>query len=296
MVVAVIGVGKAETIRAPINIVAVNGYNDVIEVIQSRVEDCQLPVDSCDVIISEWMGFYLLHEAMLESVIFARDKWLSTDGLMIPSTATMWLCPVNAKQFIKENLTVWDNLYGFDYSPFKALVQEQHSRQPSVLTLTADNCIAQPQQVLHLVLKYVDEQDVQLIKRDLEFKVNKPTLCHGFAAWFDCGFDADDVTAKSATTTNAVTLSTAPNAPPTHWQQTVLILPDTLMLSKDDTIGCALTLQQDSTNHRHYNISIELMDDAEDASDVSESEADSRNEDATQIIEKLIAGKMAATN
>ena len=29
-----------------------------------------------DVIISEWMGFYLLHESMLESVLVARDRFL----------------------------------------------------------------------------------------------------------------------------------------------------------------------------------------------------------------------------
>jgi hypothetical protein len=33
-------------------------------------------VDQVDVIISEWMGYCLLYESMLNTVIFARDKWL----------------------------------------------------------------------------------------------------------------------------------------------------------------------------------------------------------------------------
>lgn len=39
-----------------------NGMEDVIEVISGRVEEVTLPVESVDIIISEWMGFYLLHE------------------------------------------------------------------------------------------------------------------------------------------------------------------------------------------------------------------------------------------
>lgn len=39
-----------------------NGLQDVIEVIHGRVEEIVLPVEKVDIIISEWMGFYLLHE------------------------------------------------------------------------------------------------------------------------------------------------------------------------------------------------------------------------------------------
>ena len=38
-------------------------------------------------LVSEWMGFYLLHESMLNSVIAARDRHLSDDGIVLPSHA-----------------------------------------------------------------------------------------------------------------------------------------------------------------------------------------------------------------
>jgi hypothetical protein len=31
-----------------------------------------------DIIISEWMGYFLLYESMLDTVLYARDKWLVT--------------------------------------------------------------------------------------------------------------------------------------------------------------------------------------------------------------------------
>ena len=40
------------------------------------MEEVELPVKEVDIIISEWMGYFLLYESMLETVLFARDKFL----------------------------------------------------------------------------------------------------------------------------------------------------------------------------------------------------------------------------
>jgi len=37
-----------------------NGFEDVIEIIEGKVEDVQLPVQQVDIIISEWMGFFFI--------------------------------------------------------------------------------------------------------------------------------------------------------------------------------------------------------------------------------------------
>jgi hypothetical protein len=39
-----------------------------------------------DIIISEWMGYALLYESMLDTVLVARDKWLNPDGIIMPDT------------------------------------------------------------------------------------------------------------------------------------------------------------------------------------------------------------------
>lgn len=48
----------------------------VITIFKGKVEEVELPVDQVDIIISEWMGYCLFYESMLNTVIFARDKWL----------------------------------------------------------------------------------------------------------------------------------------------------------------------------------------------------------------------------
>ncbi|KAL0429454.1 UNVERIFIED_CONTAM: putative protein arginine N-methyltransferase 3 [Sesamum radiatum] len=67
--------------------------NGVIEVVQGMVEELpnadHIKPHSVDVLLSEWMGYCLLYESMLSSVLFARDRWLKPGGAILPDTATM---------------------------------------------------------------------------------------------------------------------------------------------------------------------------------------------------------------
>lgn len=53
-------------------------------IIKGKVEEVELPVEKVDIIISEWMGYCLFYESMLNTVIYARDKWLVSD---LPASA-----------------------------------------------------------------------------------------------------------------------------------------------------------------------------------------------------------------
>lgn len=68
-----------------------NKLENVISLVKGRLEDTTLPVDKVDVIVSEWMGYFLLFEAMLDSVIYARDRHLRPGGLLLPNRCTMSL-------------------------------------------------------------------------------------------------------------------------------------------------------------------------------------------------------------
>ena len=74
-----------------------NGVSDIVEVIQSSVEDLELPC-KVDIIVSEWMGYYLLRESMLDSVIRARNKWMKPEGSMFPSHATMYWAAISSEE------------------------------------------------------------------------------------------------------------------------------------------------------------------------------------------------------
>ena len=42
------------------------------------------------------MGYFLVFESMLESILFARDKWLRPGGLIYPDRFTMHIAAVEA--------------------------------------------------------------------------------------------------------------------------------------------------------------------------------------------------------
>jgi protein arginine N-methyltransferase 1 len=72
-----------------------NGCTDNITLIKRRMEDVNiLDVPKVDVIISEWMGYFLLFENMLPSVIDARKRFLKEDGLMLPCEGRIYIAGV----------------------------------------------------------------------------------------------------------------------------------------------------------------------------------------------------------
>lgn len=78
-----------------------NGFADKITVIRSKMEEVDLakisadPNFKVDIIISEWMGYCLLYESMMETVIFARDRWLKSGGLVLPDKYQMFVAGVD---------------------------------------------------------------------------------------------------------------------------------------------------------------------------------------------------------
>lgn len=67
----------------------------MVEVIQGTIETVDLP-EKVDIIISEWMGYFLLRESMLDSVLIARDKFLKPGGALYPSHARMYFAAIRA--------------------------------------------------------------------------------------------------------------------------------------------------------------------------------------------------------
>lgn len=64
------------------------------------------PLFQVDVIISEWMGYCLFYESMLNTVIFARDRWLKPGGALFPDRAKLYLCAIEDRQY-KEDKINW---------------------------------------------------------------------------------------------------------------------------------------------------------------------------------------------
>lgn len=80
------------------------------QVIQISLPD---GIDKVDIIVSEWMGYALMYESMLDTVLAARDRWLkppSEGGAMYPDRARVWLTAIEDAEYKSEKIDFWDNV------------------------------------------------------------------------------------------------------------------------------------------------------------------------------------------
>lgn len=124
---------------------------------KGKLEDVELPIQQFDIIVSEWMGYFLLYESMLDTVLLARDKYLAPGGLIFPDTATIFLAAIEDEEYKDEKINcecfpyplcflqaltsiVWDNVYGFDFSCIKDIAM----REPLVDTVELKTVVTNP--------------------------------------------------------------------------------------------------------------------------------------------------------
>ena len=138
----VIGIDCSTIVEQAKEIVKENRMDHVITIIRGKVEEVELPVSKVDIIISEWMGYCLFYESMLDTVLFARDKWLAEGGLVFPDRATLYVCAIEDRFYKEERFDFWDDVYGFDMSRIKKLsLAEPLVEQVNNQTVVTNNCL-----------------------------------------------------------------------------------------------------------------------------------------------------------
>ncbi|KAK4040558.1 S-adenosyl-L-methionine-dependent methyltransferase [Parachaetomium inaequale] len=209
-----------------------NGLENIITCVRGRIEDVTLPVDKVDIIVSEWMGYCLLYEAMLPSVFFARDKYLKPDGLLVPSHASMWIAPVSDAEYVAENVDWWREVYGFDMKAMQAGIYTD-----ARMTVMPKEAVCGEAHAFRML-------DLHTAKvEDLVFEdpwrttlSDKVEGLDGFLVWFDCFFaESREEVVEAALTAKEwaaggrerVAFTTGPYDTATHWRQGLYLIDKT---------------------------------------------------------------------
>lgn len=217
----------------------------MITLVKGKLEEVDLglgPNGKVDVIVSEWMGYFLLYESMLDTVLLARDKYLAPDGIMMPDSATLYLSAIEDQEYKEEKIDFWNDVYGFDYSCIKEIAL----REPLVDTVELRSVVCDPAPLVHLDLKTVKKEDLSFTS-SFKMNVTRNDYVHAFLGWFDIGFEACH---------KPVRFSTGPHSRYTHWKQTVFYTPETLTVTKGEAIEGVLTCAPNARNNRDLDITI----------------------------------------
>ncbi|KHN99273.1 Methyltransferase type 11 [Metarhizium album ARSEF 1941] len=226
----VIAVDRSDIIDKARENVFNNKLSDVVTCLRGSIEDVELPVKDVDIIVSEWMGYCLLYEAMLPSVLFARDKYLKPGGLLVPSSATLWISPVKDEAYVSDHVSYWRDVYGFDMKAMQEGIYDEVRVQAMPASSTCGR--ACPFKVLDLYSTHAE---------DLAFTANWETELNdgkddadGFLIWFDIFFcpcrsepiPEPDITPDrwARASPGHVAFTTGPNGPETHWKQGLLLI------------------------------------------------------------------------
>ncbi|KAE8145925.1 S-adenosyl-L-methionine-dependent methyltransferase [Aspergillus avenaceus] len=260
----VISVDNSNIIDRAKEIIHENGFGDVITCIRGKIEEVTLPVPQVDIIVSEWMGYCLLFEAMFDSVIYARDRYLAPGGLMVPSHATLRIAPFADSDFIASHISFWHDVYGFNMRSMLTGIHDEalvRSIQPSTIPGSSSVFLPLP---LHTItvdeLSFLKEFQVTL-NEDID-------SLDGWAIWFDIFFmpsrDSvvpDDAVPSDMQKKGYVAFTTGPDGPETHWQQGVLLIDhgkkQALPLKKGQTVTGKVSYQKKGEKSRSLDISIE---------------------------------------
>lgn len=90
-------------------IVEANGLSSKITLLQGKMEEVELPLQhmvdgKVDIIVSEWMGYFLLYESMLDTVLYARDKYLQPGGKIYPDKATIYMAGIEDGEYKEDKI------------------------------------------------------------------------------------------------------------------------------------------------------------------------------------------------
>jgi len=246
----VIGIDRSDIVLNAQKILQKNKLDHIIIIIRGEVEKVTLPVDKVDIIISEWMGYFLLYESMLDTVLFARDKWLQPGGTVQPSKLEMILCAASLEEYYEDNIDYWNNVYGFDMDCMKGGVLYE----AQVDIVPADEIISSTAifKTFDIIHTKKEEQEF-LSPFSLEVREARP--CHAFVSYFDTEFAYPG---GEKATSAPVHFSTGPHVKPTHWKQTVFMLEEPITgLQVGDVIKGNLTCRRNTEYYRALEMFVE---------------------------------------
>lgn len=238
----VYGIECSEIVETARKVAVRNNFADRVTYIQGKAEEVELPVDKVDIIISEWMGYFLLYESMLDTVLFARNKWLKPAGILFPDRAALYISAIEDGDYKEEKIEFWDNVYNFDYSCVKKCVMEE----PIVDTVDEHAIATTACCILDLDLNCCTAEELDCVA-SYRIVLQRKDFLHAFVAWFDVRFNACH---------KPVSFTTSPYGPYTHWKQTVFYMKDALVCEKGDAVTGMVAIKKNSKNHRDLDIKI----------------------------------------
>jgi protein arginine N-methyltransferase 1 len=182
-----------------------------------------------DVIVSETLGNYALEENIIDTLADARKRHLNKGGVLIPSRITQFAAPVTSDRIHRE-LIVWDDVgFGIDL----AVARTMSLNNAYVRTLEASELLDGGKSAKLWDTVDLTRETKSNRNGEMRWKLASDATIYGFAYWWD------------AELVPGISISTAPDAPRTHWEQLYFPLLEPMAAKSGESV--LLTLRSRSS-------------------------------------------------
>jgi SAM-dependent methyltransferase len=179
-----------------------------------------LDVPMVDIVISETLGNYAFEENIIATMEDAK-RFLKPGGTLLPQGVTQFVAPVVDGSFYKELTAPWENVgHGLDYSFAREMGLNNVYVRPFAPSQLLD---AQEWDALDFRKKNTGRRS-----GNVEWKLKKKATIYGLALWWQTELIP------------GITLSTAPDAPKTHWEQLYFPAREPIAIQSGDTFTAKL--------------------------------------------------------
>ncbi|KAF9328846.1 hypothetical protein BG006_008033 [Podila minutissima] len=257
----VLSVDNSDIIEKARQNIKENGFEDVITLHRGKIEEIKLPC-KVDIIISEWMGYFLLYEAMLDSVLVARDRFLVPGGILAPSQTRILFTTTSDESFLDDSIHYWNDVYGFKMSTMK----ENVLREAVVDFVSPETIVTNTVTIKDLPHQTITVAGLDFVS-DFTLEMSRDDHVSAFVGYFDTWFtrDGKDVPldvgiSKEELKANQLNgFTTGPvytRSEETHWKQTMFVLEKALELKKGDQICGTFYCNKNHMNPRALDLRI----------------------------------------
>ncbi|CRG97670.1 histone-arginine methyltransferase, putative [Plasmodium gallinaceum] len=210
--------------------------NEDIENFQ-KINNVQLKLLKFDIIISEWMGYFLFYECMINTILYARDIYLKENGYIFPNKINLYICGYNDLEYINENILIWEKpLYNKDLSELKPNLK---NFMENVKIMNVDkNKVSTEIINFETINLYTYRKENFYINSNFEIPIKEDKIVTSLCFYFDCIFETStfyENVNQNISNVNEVKsiinshstyniLTTSMFKEKTHWKQTLFHL------------------------------------------------------------------------
>lgn len=188
-----------------------------------------------DLVVSETLGNYALEENIVATLADAGERHLKDGGVIIPSRIRQFVAPVITDRIHRE-LTVWDDVgFALDLSAARTM----SFNNVYVRTLVLDDLL-EGGAAAHMWDEVILGSGTDSAREgEATWRLDHAQTVYGFAYWWEAELIPD------------VVLSTAPDAPRTHWEQLYFPLLEPMILDAGESVRVMLnsTSSEDEGTH-----------------------------------------------